>query len=107
MVMAGLPFSRLIVSSLAAPSSTRATSRTRSTDPSGLARSTMAPNSSGVVSRPLVCRLIWNCVSSGIGLAPTRPTAPCTFCACRAAMMSDGDRPSWVSRSVSNQMRIE
>src|SRR5258708_7687032 len=32
-----------------APRSTRATSRTRSSDPSGLARNTMLPNCSGVV----------------------------------------------------------
>ena len=58
-----------------APSSTRATSRTRSTEPSGLARITMSPNCSGVVSRPCVCTLSWNCWSSAIGRAPMRPTA--------------------------------
>ena len=30
----------------------------------------MLPNSSGVVRRPWVCRLIWNCVSSLVGRAP-------------------------------------
>ena len=36
-----------------APSSTRATSRMRSTEPSGLARRTISPNSSVVVRRTL------------------------------------------------------
>src|ERR1700683_384751 len=39
---AGLPSSRLKLSSFCAPTSTRATSRTRTTDPSGLARTTGA-----------------------------------------------------------------
>ncbi len=104
---AGLPSSRLRLSSFCAPSWIRATSRTRSIEPSGLARMTMLPNSSGVDRRPLVCRLIWNCVSSLVGRAPTRPIAACTFCAWIAAMMSDGVSPSSISRSVRNQMRIE
>ena len=38
---------------LCAPSSTRATSRTRSSEPSGLARMMMLPNCSGVTRRPM------------------------------------------------------
>ena len=63
----------------AAPSSTRATSRTRSSEPSGLARMTMSPNCSGVTRRPSVWMLIWNCWSSEIGCAPMRPTAAWMF----------------------------
>ncbi len=107
MLTAGAPLTRLSVSSVAAPSSSRATSPIRSTLPSGLARRMILPNSSGVISRPLVCRLIWNCVAFEVGRAPMRPTAPCTFWLCSAAMMSDGIRFSATSRSVSNQMRIE
>ena len=106
-VTAGFPFSRLSLSRVAAPSSTRATSRTRSTDPSGLARTRISPNSAGDVSRPFVCRLIWNCVSSLVGRAPTRPTGACTFCCWIARMMSLGARLRLISRLVSNQIRIE
>ncbi len=107
METAGLPFSRLSASMLAAPSSTRATSRTRSTEPSGLARTTMSPNCSGVDSRPWVCTFSWNCVVSGVGRAPMRPTGACTFCCWIAWMMSDGTRLRAFSRSMSNQIRIE
>ena len=107
MVTAGWPFSRLSCSMLAAPSSTRATSRTRSTLPSGLARMTMAPNCSGVTSRPWVCRLNWNCWLSGTGRAPRRPTAAWTFCAWMALTMSCGVTFRLMRRSTSNQMRME
>ena len=70
----------------------RATSRSRSTEPSGLARMTMAPNCAGVTSRPWVCRLNWNCWSLPIGRAPMRPIGATTFCAWIAAMMSPGVR---------------
>ena len=42
-----------------------------------------------------------------VGRAPIRPTAACTFCDWMTAMMSAGARFSDVSRSMSNQMRIE
>ena len=107
MVMAGMPFSRLTVSWLWAPSSTRATSRIRSTDPSALARMTMAPNCSGETSRPSVWMFIWNCWVSGIGWAPIRPTAAWMFWLWMALTMSCGVRFRLVSRSISNQTRIE
>ena len=50
---AGLPLKRASMSWFWAPSSTRATSLIRNSEPSGLARNTMLPNCSGVVSRPL------------------------------------------------------
>ena len=104
---AGSPFSRLSVSMFAAPSSTRAMSDSRSTEPSGLARITMWPNCSAVIRRPCVCTLSWNCVASLVGRAPMRPTGACTFCCWIAAMMSDGARFRLISRFMSNQMRIE
>jgi len=107
METAGLPFSRLRLSSFAAPSAMRATSRTRSSEPSELARSTIAPNWSGVTRRPWVCTFSWNCVSSDVGRAPMRPTGACTFCAWIAVMMSLGDRFRLTRRLMSNQMRIE
>ncbi len=90
-----------------APSSTAATSRSRSTEPSGLARMTMLPNCSAVISRPWVCRLNWNCWLSPIGRAPMRPIGATTFCALIALTMSVGVSPRLTSRSVSNQTRIE
>jgi hypothetical protein len=66
---------------LAAPSSTRATSRSRSTEPSSLVRMAMFSNSSTLTRRPLVWMLSCNCWSREIGRAPMRPTAACTFCA--------------------------
>ena len=52
MTTAGAPLIRRTTSSFWPPIATLATSRTRNTDPSGLARSTIAPNCSGVVRRP-------------------------------------------------------
>ena len=78
-IAVGWPLSRLSMSELRAPSSTRATSRTRRNEPSGLARMTMLAELRGVVSRPWVWMLSWNCGSSVIGWAPMRPTAAWTF----------------------------
>jgi hypothetical protein len=90
-----------------APSLTSATSRRWSTEPSGLARMTMLPNSSGVTNRPRVCRLIWNGCASSIGRAPRRPAGAMMFCSLIAATTSVGERPSATNRSVRNQIRIE
>ncbi len=98
---------RVSVSEFCAPISTRATSPILSTDPSGLARSTIFWNCSGVVSVPCVCTLSWNCWSLGTGREPIRPTGAWTFCDWIACTTSDGARLRLVSRWVSNQMRIE
>ncbi len=100
------PFRRLMESSCLEPSSTRPTSLTRTVEPSGLARTTICSNSAASVSRPWVCRLIWNCWSSVIGWAPMRPTAACTFCARMALITSVGVSPSAVSWSDDSQMRM-
>ena len=104
---AGLPLSRASISSFCAPNSTRATSLIRSSEPSGLARKTMLPNCSGVVSRPSVWMLSWNCCSFEIGRAPIRPTGAITFCAWIAAITSAGVNCRLSRRFVSNQIRIE
>ena len=101
------PSIRNSLSRFCAPISTRATSLIRSTEPSGLARSTISPNWVEVVSRPWVCTLNWNCCSSLIGRAPMRPTGACTLWARIAAITSEGARLRLVSRCVSNQIRIE
>jgi hypothetical protein len=66
---------RLSRSSSGAPELDARHVATRSTDPSGLARTTMLPNSSGVVSRPLVWTLSLELLVARIGRAPMRPTA--------------------------------
>ena len=104
---AGLPLKRASMSWFSAPSSTRATSLIRNSEPSGLARNTMLPNCSGVVSRPCVWMLSWNCCSFEIGRAPMRPTGAMTFCAWIAAITSDGVNCKLSRRFVSNQIRIE
>ena len=68
---------------------------------------TMSPNCFAVVSRPWVCTFSWNCVLSGVGREPMRPTEACTFCARIALMMSDGARCSATRRFMSNHTRIE
>ena len=90
---AGLPFSRLSVSAFAAPSSTRATSRTRSTEPSGLARMHDVAELLRRGQPPLglhvdleLRRRRWSAARRR-----ARPRA-CTFCAWIAAMMSVGAR---------------
>ena len=103
----GWPDSRLSLSWFCEPSSTRATSLMRRVEPSGLARSTISPNWSGVTRRPWVWTLNWNCWSSDAGRAPMRPTAATVFCDEIAVIRSVGARPSWVRRLVSNQTRIE
>ena len=57
---AGWLSSRLRSAYSSAPSSTRPTSRTRVICPSGVARTTMSPNSSSVVSRPRALTESWN-----------------------------------------------
>ena len=52
MIAAGLPFIRPIMLYVWAPSSIRATSLRRTMDPSGFARTTIASNSTLVISRP-------------------------------------------------------
>ena len=68
----GPPLNRPNESLVRAASSTRATSRTRTYEPSGSARTTTFSNSSGSVRRPLVSMLSWNWASP-IGWAPMRP----------------------------------
>ena len=103
----GLPSNRLKRSDALAPSSTRATSLTRTVEPSGLARMTIFSNSSVLVSRPCVLIVNWNCWSGFSGAAPIRPTAACTFWAWMARATSAGLSPKLVSASGSSQIRIE
>ena len=80
-VAEGLPSKFEVTPYCSEPSSTRPTSETRTTEPSGLARRTMLPNSSGRVSRPLVTSCSSNGVARSIGSLPREPVVICAFCA--------------------------
>jgi hypothetical protein len=103
----GLPFRRAELAKVCALSSTRATSFSRTVEPSVLARSTMLPNcSTALVSWPgttTVAEMAWPCV---IGRSPMLPADTCAFCARMAALTSAGDRLKPTSFSGSSQMRI-
>jgi hypothetical protein len=57
----------------------RATSDRRTVEPSGLARSTMAPNCSADVSWPLTTTCAEICWLPGLGRSPSVPDATCAF----------------------------
>ena len=84
----------------------RATSRTRTSEPSGLARTTTSPNSSGVTRRPCARTVYVNCWPASAGSAPTWPAGLTTFCARTAFWMSVTVRPSRASTSGLSQIRI-
>src|ERR1051325_9246579 len=69
MIDAGCPLKRPICLYESAPSSTRATSPTRTAEPSGLMRTTIFANSSGVESRPCARTVYVNSCPFGADLA--------------------------------------
>src|SRR6056297_1665119 len=77
--VAGAPLKLVTTSELRSPSSTCATSLSRTSPPSCDDLRMIAANSSGVSNRPLV--VMFNCKpgSRVTGCPPTRPTAACTF----------------------------
>jgi hypothetical protein len=85
----------------------RATSPSRSTEPSGRVRTTIASNSSGSESRPRVVSEYWNCWPGGAGGSPTVPAATCWFCSRSTSSTSWAETPSFASLSGSSQTRIE
>ena len=90
-----------------APSSMRATSRSRVTAPFGSVLTMMSPNSSSLCRRP--CALIESCRSSfsAEGEAPTTPAAACTFCSRMARTTSFADRLRSATLRGSSQTRME
>jgi hypothetical protein len=71
MIDAGFPFIRPICLYVSAPSSMRATSPRRTAEPSGLRRTTIFANSSGVRSLPWDLTAYVNSCPFGAGSAPT------------------------------------
>jgi hypothetical protein len=91
---------------LSGPSSTRATSASVTTEPSGAAFSTMALNSSTVCS---LVRAVMGALSicpPTAGRAPSWPAETCAFWALSAATMSEGIRAKRSRRAGSIQMRM-
>ena len=76
------------------PSSTRATSRMRTDEPSARARSTTLPNSSGVSSWPLGTVMVALMVCPGmLGVSPSEPPAICMLWLVMALLTSAAVRP--------------
>ena len=105
-VAEGLPSKFEVTPYCSEPSSTRATSETRTTEPSGSARRTMLPNSSGFISRPLVTSCSSNGVARPIGSLPREPVVTCAFCAWTAWSTVSVERESASIRAGSSQMRM-
>jgi len=70
------------------PSSTRATSRRKTREPSVFTRSRMAPNCSGVCSRLCAMMVAFKSCPGIAGRSPNAPAATCAFWALMAATMS-------------------
>ena len=60
----------------------------RSTEPSGLLRSTIAANCSGVCRRSCALIVAFNCWPGTAGAPPSWPMVTCAFCARIAAITS-------------------
>ena len=82
-------------------------SLTRTSEPSGLARTMMFANSLGSVSRPRVVTGTVNWFPAGAGSRPIRPAGLVVFCSWTAARTSDTVSPSWAMRSGSRLSSIE
>ena len=102
----GLPFRRAEVAYAWAPSSMRATSLSRTVEPSGRARSTMLPNCSTLASCPLTTTVAAMLCPATFGKAPISPAETCAFCARIAATTSAvlRFRPSSLAGSIQTRM---
>jgi hypothetical protein len=85
----------------------RATSRSRVTEPSGSARSTMLPNSSGEVRRPSVLTVSVKPPGETAGAWLIAPAATCRLAARMAIISSVAVRLWPATRAGSSQTRIE
>ena len=105
-VAVGFRFNCVPQSYSSLPSSTRATSLTRTTEPPGVARTMMFSNWDTCSRRPSV--LSWNSIAcpSGAGACPIFPAATCWFCSLIACCTSRAVMPRLFSLAGSNQIRI-
>jgi hypothetical protein len=86
----------------------RATSFRRTAEPSVLARSTMLPNCSTLLSWPVtttVAAMLWPVM---LGRSPMEPEETCAFCPRMAVVTSEGDRfrPCSLAGSIHTRMAL-
>jgi hypothetical protein len=89
-----------------APSSRRATSRSRVTAPPASVFTMMSPNSSSVASRPWAFTESCSWTSGNPGEAPTTPAAAWRFCSRMARTTSPAERPRSATRLGSSHTRM-
>src|SRR5450830_1386201 len=106
MIEAAFPFIRPTCLYESAPSSIRATSPSRTEEPSGLRRTTIFANCSGVRSLPWDLTAYVNSCPFGAGSAPTWPAGFTVLCCWTARERSLTVRPSFASWSGWIQIRI-
>ncbi len=104
---AGFPLRRAAKSYDSAPSFAWPTSLTRTSDPSGLARTTMSSNCAGVCSRPCAVIGIVISVPTGAGSRPSRPAGFVVFCSRTAEATSPTVTRSLDMRAGSSCSSIE
>ena len=102
----GRPLRKVTISEDSPASSTRATSPSRTCEPSGFTRSRMARNSSGVWRRVWAVMVAVSRWPSTAGSPPSWPAEICAFCAMTAPWTSSGVIRYCVSRSGLSQIRI-
>ena len=101
-----LPARRDWIVRLSAPSSTRATSFSSTSEPSAAARSTTFSNCSGVLSLLRAVTVALSSCCEVAGSPPSWPAETCAFCALSAAPTSDGISANFSSLRGSSQTRI-
>ena len=106
MAMAFLLERRLRIAYSSAPSSTRATSPSRTISPSSPVLMTMSRNCCSSVRRPWALMASSNCAFCAGG-APIWPAATCTFCSRMALMTSPLVSPRAASFCGSSHTRME
>ena len=102
----GRPLIYVSISELSPASSTRATSPSRTREPSGFTLSKMSRNSSAVWRRVWAVMVAVSRCPSTAGRPPSCPAEICAFCACTAVETSSGVSLKLVSLSGLSQIRI-
>ncbi len=102
----GRPLSREVMVRFSAPSSMRATSFRRTTEPSVATLSTMFSNSARLCSLLRAVMVALSCWPPTAGRAPSCPAETCAFCALMALPTSEGISAYFSSLAGSIHTRI-
>ena len=102
----GMPLRSEAAFALSLPSSTRATSFSSTTEPSGADFSSTFSNCSTVCSLLRAVIVALSCWSGSAGRSPSLPADTCVFCAWMALAMSDGISAYFSSLAGSIQIRM-